>query len=129
MGFWIFMMIMELLMPLLMIIFGKIFMKYPPSSINYVYGYRTKRSMKNMETWVFAHKYFGKIWYISGLILIVVSIIPMIFVLGKDITIISTVGGVVMIAQLIPLIGAIFPTEYALSKRFDSEGNARIYGK
>nr|WP_330361204.1 SdpI family protein [Oribacterium parvum] len=28
--------------------------------MNYVYGYRTKRSMMNEETWRFANQYFGK---------------------------------------------------------------------
>ena len=123
--FWIFMMIMELLMPLIMIIFGKIFTNNPPSSINYVYGYRTKRSMKNMDTWVFAHKYFGKIWFISGLFLTPISIIPMFFVIGKDTESIGIVGAIIMFFQLILLIGAIVPTEYVLSRRFDSEGKAR----
>ncbi len=125
MGFWIFMMIMELLIPIIMVVFGKVFMKRPPSTINFAYGYRTKRSMKNMDTWIFAHKYFGKIWYISGLILLPVSVIPMILVVGKEPGIVGSVGGIVNFVQLILLIGAIIPTEYALSKRFDCEGNAR----
>ena len=125
MGFWIFMMIMELLIPFIMIIFGKSFMKKPPRTINYAYGYRTKRSMKNMDTWTFAHKYIGRIWYISGLALLPISLVPMIIVLGTEKDIIGTVGGVITFIQLILLIGAIFPTEYALSKKFDSEGNAR----
>ncbi len=125
MGFWIFMIISELLIPIIMIVFGRIFMKKPPGTINSVYGYRTKRSMKNMDTWTFAHKYFGRIWYICGLILLPISIIPMFFVLGKETGIIGTVGGVITFVQLVLLFATIFQTEYALSKRFDAEGNAR----
>ena len=75
MGFWIFMLIMDLLIPFTMIGFGKMFLKKAPDQINYVFGYRTSMSMKNQDTWVFAHHYCGKIWYICGLILLVVSFI------------------------------------------------------
>ena len=62
MGFWIFMLIMDLLIPFTMIGFGKMFLKKAPDQINYVFGYRTSMSMKNQDTWVFAHHYCGKIW-------------------------------------------------------------------
>ena len=64
MGFWIFMLIMDLLIPFTMIGFGKMFLKKAPDQINYVFGYRTSMSMKNQDTWVFAHHYCGKIWYL-----------------------------------------------------------------
>ena len=49
-GFWVFMLIMVLLIPIIMITFGKLFSKKAPKDINYTFGYRTKRSMMNMET-------------------------------------------------------------------------------
>ena len=63
MGFWIFMLIMDLLLPFTMIGFGRYFMKKAPKEINSVFGYRTSMSMKNKDTWEFAHKYCGKVWY------------------------------------------------------------------
>ena len=60
MGFWIFMLIMDLLLPFTMIGFGRYFMKKAPKEINSVFGYRTSMSMKNKDTWEFAHKYCGK---------------------------------------------------------------------
>ena len=59
MGFWIFMLIMDLLLPFTMIGFGRYFMKKAPKEINSVFGYRTSMSMKNKDTWEFAHKYCG----------------------------------------------------------------------
>ena len=47
MGFWIFMLIMNLLIPVTMIGFGRLFMYKAPGAINVVYGYRTSISMKN----------------------------------------------------------------------------------
>ena len=50
MGFWIFMLIMNLLIPATMIGFGRYFMKKAPKEINAVFGYRTSMSMKNKDT-------------------------------------------------------------------------------
>ena len=68
MGFWIFMLVMDLLIPVTMVFIGKRFQKKPPKEINAMYGYRTAMSMKNKETWkyggalLFAQLYgFGQI--------------------------------------------------------------------
>ena len=125
MGFWIFMLAMNLLFPLIMIVIGRYFMKKSPKEINYIFGYRTNMSMKNKDTWDFAHKYFGKRWFRLGWLLIPISVIPMLFVIGKGEDIIGTVGMVVMVIDLILLIAPIFPTERALKKIFDKDGNKR----
>lgn len=49
MGFWIFMLIMDLLIPFTMIGYGRSFSKKAPKEINAVYGYRTSMSMKNSD--------------------------------------------------------------------------------
>ena len=125
MGFWIFMLAMNLLFPLIMIVMGRYFMKKSPKEINYIFGYRTNMSMKNKDTWDFAHNYFGKRWFRLGWLLIPISVIPMLFVIGKGEDIIGTVGMVVMVIDLILLIAPIFPTERALKKVFDKDGNKR----
>lgn len=61
MTFWMFMMICNLLIPVCMIIIGKVFSKNPPKTINGVYGYRTAMSMKNKDTWNFAQLYCGRL--------------------------------------------------------------------
>ena len=80
-------------------------------------------SMKNQDTWVFAHHYCGKIWYICGLILLVVSLIVLLLVMGKSNDAIGNVGGILCVFQMIPLVGSIIPTEIALRKNFDKYGN------
>ena len=80
MGFWIFMCVTVLLIPFLMISFGGLFSRSAPKEINSAFGYRTSMSMKNADTWQFAHHYFGKIWRTLGWILIIPSVIPMLFV-------------------------------------------------
>ncbi len=125
MGFWIFMVISDLVVPVIMLLFGKVFLKSAPKEINIAFGYRTNMSMKNRDTWEFAHKYIGKIWYYAGWILMPGSIIPMLFVIGKNENIVGTLGAVLCVIQLAVLIGSIFPTEYTLKKTFDKYGRRR----
>ncbi|MBQ9483556.1 MAG: SdpI family protein [Ruminiclostridium sp.] len=125
MEFWIFMLIMVLLIPALMIAFGREFMNGAPDNINSTFGYRTKRSMMNKETWKFAHIYFGKLWFICGLILLLPSVVVMLFVLEKDVNTVGTVGAIIVFVQMIPMFGTIIPTEKALKKNFDEYGRYR----
>ena len=125
-GFWIFMLITDLLIPCAMIGFGKLFLNKTPKNINYTFGYRTTMSMKNQDTWQFAHKYCGRLWFIGGLILLPVSIIPLLCVLGREIERIAAVGTVVCFAQIVPLVGSIIPTEIALKRAFDKNGQRKI---
>ena len=120
--FWIFMLLMDLLMPLVMIILGHCFAKKPPRKINAAFGYRTAMSMKNKDTWEFAHKYFGKIWEAFGWFLLLVSAVIMFFALGKGITMVGIIGGAVSAVQLVVVIGTLLFTEIVLKKNFDKNG-------
>ena len=125
MGFWFFMLIMNLLIPFTMIGFGKYFMNSAPGNINIVFGYRTSMSMKNQDTWKFAHEYCGKLWYKWGKITLILSIIAMLLLLEKPVDTIGNCGAAICMIQLFFLIGAIGPTESALRKRFDKNGNRK----
>jgi len=123
--FWIFMLVMNLLIPFTMIGFGRYFMKKAPANINMLFGYRTSRSMKNMDTWVFAHKCIGKIWYRLGLTLIPVTILAMIAIYKRDIDTIGMIGGGFTLIQCFILVLTIIPVERALKKEFDEYGRKR----
>ena len=125
MGFWIFMLIMNLLIPVTMIGFGRLFMYKAPGAINVVYGYRTPMSMKNQDTWDFAHKFAGALWLKWGKWLTVITVVVMLLLIGKDEDFIGTVGGVLCMVQLVPLVYVIVPTESALKCTFDAKGNRR----
>lgn len=122
MGFWIFMLIMDLLIPLTMIGFGHLFEKKAPKNINDAFGYRTSMSMINNDTWVFAHHYCGRIWFRWGIILLVLSFVAMCFFIGKDTNTVGKIGSILCFVQLIPLVGVILPTELALRRTFDKNG-------
>lgn len=108
-----------------MIIYGRMMWKHPPKKINGLSGYRTSRSMKNMETWIFAHKYCGKLWWIIGWITLIPSIIiPIPFYAASE-NAIGIVGGILVTVQVIVLIYSIIPTERALKKTFTDDGVRR----
>ena len=82
-------------------------------------------SMKNKDTWEFAHHYSGKIWYKSGLVTLLISVVAMLMVLGQNTDTIGRLGGIICLLQCIPLVAVIFPTEIALKKNFDKNGTRR----
>lgn len=125
MAFWIFMMIMLLLIPVTMIGFGRRFKRKAPKEINYVFGYRTSASMKNQDTWEFAHHYCGRIWYVAGWIMLAVNIASMLLVWGKGEGDVGMFGMVLEGIQIVCLLGTIFPVEKALKRNFDEAGNRR----
>lgn len=125
MGFWIFMLVMDLLTPLLMLGFGIASVKHTPKQVNSVYGYRTAMSMKNRDTWQFAHQYFGKLWTRIGLVLLPVSVVPLLFVIGESENTVGMVGGILCAVQVFILIGSVFPVEKALKRTFDADGKRK----
>ena len=124
-GFWIYMLVMVLLIPFSMIGFGIYLNNGGPKEISHVIGYRTNRSMKNQETWIFAHQYSGKIWLRSGLVMLPTSLAAMFFLFGKSIDLIGSAGAVIIILQCVVMISAIPATEAALRRNFDDSGKHR----
>ena len=59
---------------IIFIIVGILTYKFPPKTINNLYGYRTKTSMKNQQTWNFAQTYSAKKMIVIGFIMIILSI-------------------------------------------------------
>ncbi len=126
MKFWIFIFTMNLLIPLTMIIFGKYFSKNAPENINGFFGYRTPMSTRNKETWAFAHNYCGRIWIYMGSILLLISVVGMLLLIGKEKNSISNYSLVLTSIQMFFLLSPIIPTELALRKKIDIQGNRKI---
>ena len=121
--FWTLMLLTAVLCPLMMLVFGAVYKRHAPRKINRFSGYRTARSMKNIDTWTFAHKYIARLWLAWGAILIVPSVIPMLFVIGKSEEIISIVALIVCFIGLSVMMATLIPTGIALKKNFDKDGN------
>lgn len=122
MGFWLYCTAMCLLIPAVMLYFGQRFLKKPPKNINGLYGYRTSRSMKNQQTWDFAHQVCGKFWFRTGAVMLPLSLLAMLPALGRDMEVVGLWCIPVVGVQLVVMIATIFPVEKALKRKFDKYG-------
>ena len=122
MWFWWIMLVCNTLIPITMILVGWVMRKHPPKRINWVCGYRTALSMKNKETWEFAHEYGGRVWCIVGAIMLVPSIVAMVPFYHSAVPAVSIVSWAVTIVQLIALIASVLTIEIALKRTFDENG-------
>ena len=114
-----------IIIPALMIIFGKYYIKKAPKNINHFVGYRTTRSMKNKETWNFAHNYMGKLWYKYGIVLFVISAALMLLTMGQDEDAVGGLAAIITTVQVFVMIVPGILTEKALKENFDEEGNRK----
>ena len=122
---WWVMIFFNILIPIIFIIAGIFMLKKTPKKINYVTGYRTKLSMRNMDTWKFAHEHSGKISIKEGLITLILSIIAFIPFYKSNDDVISYVSLIINFVQMIALIIAIFSTQKALKKTFNEDGTRK----
>lgn len=90
--------------------------KSPPKSINATFGYRSTMSMKNQETWKLAHTVCGRYWYCCGWLLLPLSVVPILFVIGRGTETIGYTGVITVFIQLVPMLCALPVTEHALRK-------------
>ena len=92
----------------------------PPKDRNGVSGYRTAMSKLNDETWKCAHKYWGRISFVSGIILAIASLFVLIFM--KDDANFEMISVYLVFFQLGVMALTIIPTEFLLHKRFTKQG-------
>ena len=111
------------LIPAMMVAFGSLWRAHPPKTINGVYGYRTRRSTQNQETWAFAHGYVGRLWRRWGWVLAAATA-----VWGGIARLLPAVDpwleGVLLL-QLAVLLATIPCTERALGRTFCRDGSRR----
>ena len=121
------MLVMNLLIPFVMIIYGRVFEKKPPkiARSKFAFGYRTVMSMRNEETWEYAHRFFGKLWFRFGIAVGLISIIVLFFFIGKDKDTVGFDGMIICYVQLVAMLLPVIPTEISLRKRFDKNGNRK----
>lgn len=92
---------------------GLLMFFFPSKKINYLYGYRTSSSMKNIERWNFAQKLSSKLMVICGVLLLVTGFIGLI--VFPDQTVINIVG---IIESILLTLFLFIKTEFDLKKKF-----------
>ena len=126
--FWWFMLACDLLIPAIMILTGRMMWKHCPKKINGLLGYRTTRSMKNNDTWRFAHMHSGRLWWRVGWVLLLLSAAVHLPFYHSDPGTIGKFALALEAVQCLVLIASIFPTEHALKKTFRDDGTRREIG-
>lgn len=123
---WIATLLICVLIPALMLAVGTFFKRGGPKQINYIHGYRTHRSMLNEDTWRFAHRYCGRIWFVAGLVLLPLSAVAVACLWGQPDATLGTAAAIICAVQVAVLIfGTVIPTEIALNRTFDRDGNRK----
>lgn len=125
MGFWWWMFGCALLLPVVMIVVGRLSWKHGPKDINLLMGYRTTRSTKSQATWDFANAYFGHLCEKLGWISLIPSGLLMLPFLHSSENVIGGVNVGIVSVQTLLLLLPILPTERELKKRFDDNGNPK----
>ena len=126
MWFWWFMLVFDLMVPFIQIMAGWMMWKHSPQKINHIYGYRTKRSMKNVDTWKFAHDHCGRLWWQIGWGLLALSVIAHIPFYHSCEERIANLGLILCGVQIVALLIPVFFTENALKRTFHEDGTRRI---
>ena len=97
----------------LSVLTGYILRKYPPKSINWFYGYRTRRAMKGQDQWDFAQKLAGREMIRSGLLLAVLGLAGAWLPFTDEVAVVVALVPVILFAFL-----PVVRVEAALKKRF-----------
>lgn len=113
----------NLIVPIMMILLGAYFMKAKLPEINPLFGYRTARSMKTIETWQFSNRLMGKYWYYLGWVLLGIVIISALWLQGFDDNTIGSYSLIVLFVELVVMIIPIGFIEKELKKNFDEDGH------
>ena len=121
MGFWCFLFVCNLLIPATMIIFGYMMWKHCQSDINYISGYRTKRSMKNSDTWKFANNYAGRLWWKLGWVLIIPTALVQLPFMKCGANKVGILSLVITSVQLVIMLFTIILVEKAIKKNFNDD--------
>ena len=101
-----------------MLILAFILYKFPPKKINYIYGYRSKRSMKNDETWKAANTYAGLLMLRLCIYCFFVPAFCYVFLPEYNLLI-------TIIVNTLLVISILYYTEKYLKKHFDENGNRK----
>lgn len=118
-AYWVFVLVIDLLIPVTMIIAGHRSVTHPPKKIGDRNGCRTARSMQDQDAWDYAQVYWGRVSRCCGAVLLPLTVIAMLLVREKPPLTVSLTGVGTGVVQAVVFRGTLWPTELALKKKFD----------
>jgi uncharacterized membrane protein len=93
---------------------------FPPRSMDSRYGYRSRLSMRNMETWREAHIYSSRLLLVAS-----IAMLSMALIFSKKAHFENVYLVVIIAALVFFVIAIIYLTERRLKNKFDENGNRR----
>ncbi|MBK3495131.1 SdpI family protein [Viridibacillus sp. YIM B01967] len=93
----------SMLIGIIFILSGLMLLYKPPKDINGLYGYRTKRSMKNMTLWKEGNEYSAKLLIKYGVLILLLGSVLSFLVKRTEYALLSIVSLMVMLAIFIIL--------------------------
>ncbi|MAZ73399.1 MAG: SdpI/YhfL protein family [Flavobacteriaceae bacterium] len=101
-----------------MVVLLYLFKKNPPKKINWLYGYRTRRSMANKKVWHAANKYSLSKMFYWQVYCLPLPVIGCFLYPAHNLL-------VTLIIHTVALLAIIPATEIYLNKHFDKNGNPK----
>ncbi len=98
---WLTMFLSNLLIPVLMIGLGLIYRSKKATKMSSYSGYRTKRSTKNLDTWNFAHQFYGRLLLKYGILMFFLTVMVMVLIDASDSKAMIIYGSILMVVLLI----------------------------
>ena len=105
----------------LFLLLGSLVARHPPRKLNNYYGYRTRRSMLNQDTWTVANQFSTTQMIRMAKPCILLGVVGAFFVPFPAVTLVAAGATLVMVALILVL------TEKRLISLFDSNGHRRTY--
>lgn len=87
----------SLLIGIIFILASLFLKKKPPTDVNLIFGYRTKRSMKNKKLWEAGNRYSAEIMIQNGYIMIILGIIISLFFKNPSTSILLIMGAMILL--------------------------------
>lgn len=105
--------LMSIIFGAISVVTGFILLKFPPKDVNFLYGYRTKNSMKSKERWDFAQTYSAKLMLKGGCFYLVLGVFSLFFSFSQVINV-----GIGMGTLLLGCVLLIIKTEKSIKQKF-----------
>ena len=117
--------IVNLIIPAVMLFGGYMMRKCPPRNISRWVGFRTALSMKNEDTWAFAHACCGRVWWKTGWISLALPVLVQLPFAKVGEETLETLALVMVLAQSFVLLGTVVYVQKELKRTFDERGRRR----
>ena len=117
--------IVNLIIPAVMLFGGYMMKTCPPRSISRWVGFRTALSMKNADTWAFAHACCGRVWWKAGWISLALSVLVQLSFAKTGEETLGVLALVMVLAQSFVLLGTVVYVQRELKRAFDESGRRR----